>query len=329
MTDPTSAPLRVAIVGSGGMAVARAERIAARSDMDLVSIAARNPETRVALAERFGVEHTQDWESAVGRRDVDAVIVTTHPDTHAPMGAAALAAGKHLFSESPLALTPLDASRLLRVAEQRGLVVRVGHTSPLRPGPRLVRQQVAALGGALHDDLVVHFPHDLRAGRDAGFDQRISGHPLVYAILLGYPAIYGRGPITHIAAAATMEPATGHVFDQAVAVVNLRFQDGGLATITYRRGFDGDAESGRRVICRQGVVDFSEAADHIGVSDADGPRMLLIPDGDPWDDELNEFVAAIREGRPMSISSQEAARVVNIIDAARRAADAGSAFAEI
>lgn len=328
MTDPTSAPLRVAIVGSGGMAVARAERIAARSDMDLVAIAGRNPETRAALAERFGVEHAQDWQSTVAHPDVDAVIVTTHPDTHAPMGAAALAAGKHLFSESPLALSPLDASRLLHLADQSGLVIRVGHTSPLRPGPRLVREQTAALGGALHDDLVVHFPHDLRAGRDAGFDQRISGHPLVYAILLGYPAIYGRGPITHIAAAVTQEPE-GHVFDRAVAVVNLRFQDGGLATITYRRGFDGDAESGRKVVCRHGVVDYSEAADHIGVTDADGPRMLLIPDADPWNDELSEFVAAIREGRPMSVSAWEAARIVDIIDAARRSADAGSAFPEI
>ncbi|MCY3957173.1 MAG: Gfo/Idh/MocA family oxidoreductase [Chloroflexi bacterium] len=326
MPESATVVLRVAIVGSGGMAVARAERIAARSDIDLVAIAGRNPETRAALAARFGVEHSEDWEATVARADVDAVIVTTHPDTHAPMGAAALAAGKHLFSESPLALAPLDAGRLLSLADQRNLVIRVGHTSPLRPGPRLVREQVAALGGALHDDLVIHFPYDLRAGRDAGFDQRISGHPLVYAILLGYPAIYGRGPITHIAAAATMEP-DGHVFDRAVAVVTLRFQDGGLATITYRRGFDGDSESGRTVICRQGVVDFNEAADHIGVRGADGARMLLIPDGDPWNDELSEFVAAIREGRPMSVSAQEAARVVDIIDAARRAADAGSALA--
>ncbi|MDE2867320.1 MAG: Gfo/Idh/MocA family oxidoreductase [Chloroflexota bacterium] len=323
MPEPAPSPLRVAIVGSGGMAVARAERIAARTDLDLAAVAGRNPETRAALAARFDVEHSEDWEATVTRPDVDAVIVTTHPDTHAPMGAAALAAGKHLFSESPLALTTLDASRLLRVAEERRLVIRVGHTSPLRPGPRLVREQTAALGGALHDDLTVHFPYDLRAGRDAGFDQRISGHPLVYAILLGYPAIYGRGPITHIAAAATMEPA-GHVFDRAVAVVNLRFQDGGLATITYRRGFDGSSESGRTVICRRGTVDFSEAADHLGVTDADGARMLPIPDEDPWNDELTEFVAAIREGRPMSVSAQEAARVVDIIDAARRAADRGA-----
>ena len=328
MPEPAPSPLRVAIVGSGGMAVARAERIAARSDLDLVAVAGRNPETRAGLAARFDVEHSEDWEAKVTRPDVDAVIVTTHPDTHAPMGAAALAAGKHLFSESPLALTPLDAGRLLRLAAQRNLVIRVGHTSPLRPGPRLVREQVAALGGALHDHLVVHFPFDLRAGRDAGFDQRISGHPLVYAILLGYPAIYGRGPITHIAAAATMEPA-GYVYDRAVAVVNLRFQDGGLATVTYRRGFDGESESGRTVVCRQGTVDFSEAADHIGVRDADGARMRPIPDGDPWNDELSEFVAAIRQGRPMSVSAQEAARVVDIIDAARRAADAGSAFAEV
>ena len=328
MSEAPSAPLRVAIVGSGGMAVARAERIAARSDLDLAAVAGRNPETRAALAARFDVEHSEDWEATVTRPDVDVVIVTTHPDTHAPMGAAALAAGKHLFSESPLALTPRDADRLLRLADRGSLVTRVGHTSPIRPGPRLVREQVAALGGALHDDLVIHFPYDLRAGRDAGFDQRISGHPLVYAILLGYPAIYGRGPITRIAAAATMEPA-GHVYDRAVVVVNLRFQDGGLATITYRRGFDGTSESGRTVICRQGTIDFSEAADHIGVTDADGTRMLPIPDGDPWSDELSEFVAAIREGRPKSISAQEAARVVDIIDAARRVADASSSFAEI
>ena len=328
MSESPSAPLRVAIVGSGGMAEARAERIAARPDMELVAIAARNPDTRAALAERFGVEHTQDWESTVARSDVDAVIVTTHPDTHAPMGAAALAAGKHLFSESPLALTPRDAGRLLRLADQGNLVIRVGHTSPLRPGPRLVREQVAALGGALHDDLVVHFPFDLRAGRDAGFDQRVSGHPLVYAILLGYPAIYGRGAITHIAAAATMEPA-GYVYDRAVAVVNLSFQDGGLATITYRRGFDGDSESGRTVICRRGTIHFDEAADHIVVTDTDGARMLAIPDEDPWNDELSEFLAAIREGRPMSVSAQEAARVVGIVDAARRAAESGRAAAGI
>lgn len=328
MTELAPDPLRVAIVGSGGMAMARAERIAARADMELVIIAGRNPETCAGLAARFGVEHTQDWESTVARDDVDAVVVTTHPDTHAPMGAVALAAGKHLFSESPLALAPLGAARLLRLADERGLVIRAGHTSPLRPGPRLVREQVDALGGGLHDDLVVHFPFDLRAGRDAGFDQRISGHPLVYAILLGYPAIYGRGPITHLAAAATMEPA-GHVFDRAVAVVNVRFQDGGLATITYRRGFDGSSESGRTVICRQGTVDFSEATDHIGVTDANGARMLPIPDADPWSEELSEFVAAIRDGRPMSVSAQEAARVVNIVDAARRAAESGEAVAGI
>ncbi len=322
MPERPSAPLRIAIVGSGGMAVARAERIAARSDMTLVAVAGRNPDTRAALAAQFGVEHSADWESTVTRPDVDAVIVTTHPDTHAPMGAAALAAGKHVFSESPLALTPREASRLLRLADQRRLVIRVGHTSPLRPGPRLVREQTAALGGSLHDDLLVHFPNDLRAGRDAGFDQRVSGHPLVYAILLGYPAIYGRGPITHIAAAATQEPA-GHVFDRAVAVVNLRFEDGGLATITYRRGFDGISASGRTVICRRGSIRFVEGADHILITDPDGPRELAIPDEDPWNDELTEFVAAIRDGRAMSVPAEEAARVVGIVDAARRAADAG------
>ena len=322
MSECPSTPLRVAIVGSGGMAVARAARIAARPDMSLVAVAGRNPDTRAALAGRFGAEHSADWPATVARADVDAVIVTTHPDTHAPMGAAALTAGKHLFSESPLALTPLDASRLVGLADRQGLVIRVGHTSPLRPGSRLVREQTAALGGALHDDLLIHFPNDLRNGRDAGFDQRISGHPLVYAVLLGYPAFFGRGPITHIAAAAALEPE-GQIFDRAVAVLDLRFENGGLATVTYRRGFDGPSDSGRTVVCRRGSIRFVEGANHIVVTNQDGSRELPIPEEDPWNDELTEFLAAIREGRPMSVSAQEAARVVDIVDAARRAAEAG------
>ena len=324
MPDRAPAPLRVAIVGSGGMAVARAERIAARPDMTLVAVAGRNPDTGAALAARFGVGHSADWEATVARADVDAVIVTTHSDAHAPMGAAVLAAGKHLFSESPLALTPLDAARLLRLADQRRLVIRVGHTSPLRPGSRLVREQTATLGGALHDDMLIQFANDVRAGRAAGFDQRVSGHPLVYAVLLGYPAIYGRGSITRISADAVLEPA-GDVFDHAIAVVVLRFEDGGLATITHRRGFDGPSDSGRTVICRHGSIRFVEGADHIVVTDQDGPRKLEIPDEDPWNDELTEFVAAIRDGRAMSVPPEEAARVVDIVDAARRAAEAGAA----
>ena len=88
-------------------------------------------------------------------------------------------------------------------------------------------------------------------------------------------------------------------------------------------GFDGPSDSGRTVICRRGSIRFVEGADHIVVTDPKGPRELAIPDEDSWNDELTEFVAAIRDGRAMSVPAEEAARVVGIVDAARRAADAG------
>ncbi len=339
MPVSASGLLGVAIVGSGGMAAARAEDLAACGGARLVVIAGRNQRTAAALARRFGVEHSRDALAAVRRGDVDAVMVTTHPDTHAAFGAAALAAGKHLFSESPLALTPLDAAQLLDLARAHGLVVRVGHTSPLRPAPRLIRAQVNALGGALHDTLVIQFPNDRRAGRGAGFVPSVSGHPVTYAVVLGLQVIHGRGPIVRIDAAAAVDGADGRhaeveapaagaglrPFERCAAVVTLQFQDGGLATIVYRRGFDGPSSAGRVVVCRRGEVRYQEGADHVRVVGPDGARALPVPAADPWAEELDEFLAAVGHGRPMSISAADAARVVALVDAARRAAERGPA----
>ena len=151
MDKDASGHVRVAIVGSGQMAGARGERLANSSHTSVVAVAARNQKTGTELAAQHGVEYTQDWRATVRRPDVDAVVLTTHPDTRAEMGMAVLSAGKHLFTESPLAMSPREGSRLLAVANENGLVIRVGHTSVIRPAQCLIREQIAALGGPVHD----------------------------------------------------------------------------------------------------------------------------------------------------------------------------------
>jgi predicted dehydrogenase len=59
---------------------------------------------------------------------VDAVVVATPPTTHAPLALAALAAGKHVLVEKPLATTGADARRLINAAQDAGRVLMVGHT---------------------------------------------------------------------------------------------------------------------------------------------------------------------------------------------------------
>lgn len=309
--------VRVAIVGSGQMAGVRAERLADSSHTSVVAVAARNQKTGTELAARHGVEYTPDWRATIGRPDVDAVVLTTHPDTRVEMGMAVLNAGKHLFTESPLALSPRDGSRLLAVANESGLVVRVGHSSVIRPAQCLIREQIAVLGGSVHDHAVVQPSDDARRGRRPGFDQRISGHPAVYAVILGLQVIYARGPIMEVSAGTWMEPE-GDVFDRCAVHVTLRFEDRGLATISYRRGFSGQAQAGRNVLCRNGSITYADGAGHITVTASGESRDIPVPEADPWREELDEFVESIGTGRPMTISATEAMRVVSIFDAVRR-----------
>ena len=93
------------------------------------------------------------------------------------------------------------------------------------------------------------------------------------------------------------------------------FEDRGLATISYRRGFAGQAKAGRNVLCRNGSITYTDGAGHISVTASGGSRDVPVPEADPWLEELDEFVAAIRTGESMSVSVMEAARIVSIIDA--------------
>src|SRR6188508_1405137 len=86
---------------------------------------------RVAeAAERLGWAETEtDWHRLLERPDVDLVDICTPGDTHAEIAIAALAAGKHVLCEKPLANTVAEAVAMAEAAEQaraNGQVAMVG-----------------------------------------------------------------------------------------------------------------------------------------------------------------------------------------------------------
>jgi predicted dehydrogenase len=73
---------------------------------------------------------------------VDAVVVATQPTSHVQLGLQALAAGKHLLVEKPLATTTADAEALVRAAEDADRVLMVGHTFEHNPAVWVMRELV-------------------------------------------------------------------------------------------------------------------------------------------------------------------------------------------
>jgi predicted dehydrogenase len=73
---------------------------------------------------------------------VDAVVVATHPTSHVRLGLQALAAGKHVLVEKPLATTTADAQALVRAADRARAVLMVGHTFEHNPAVWAMRDLV-------------------------------------------------------------------------------------------------------------------------------------------------------------------------------------------
>jgi predicted dehydrogenase len=75
-----------------------------------------------------GLEVTLDHQDLLKRDDLDAIVVATPPETHHAFTMEALAAGKHVFVEKPLAVTGAECAEMVGRADELGLVLLTGHT---------------------------------------------------------------------------------------------------------------------------------------------------------------------------------------------------------
>ncbi len=134
MASSQTGPLRVALLGQQFMGRAHANAwgqagrfFETRRKPSLEIVAARDAKRLAAFAATWGfARHTTDWKAAVADPDVDLVDIGTPNHLHAPQGLAALAAGKHVAIEKPLA-GALDDARALRDAAR--LAARRGQHS--------------------------------------------------------------------------------------------------------------------------------------------------------------------------------------------------------
>ncbi|GIM88969.1 Gfo/Idh/MocA family protein [Paractinoplanes toevensis] len=111
-------------------------------------VCGRSPDGVAAAAARLGWEsHTTDWRSVIERDDVDLVDICTPGDTHAEIALAALAAGKHVLCEKPLANSVAEAREMAAAAtaaQARGVRTMCGFNYRRVPAVALMRRMVEA-----------------------------------------------------------------------------------------------------------------------------------------------------------------------------------------
>ncbi|PWT99264.1 MAG: hypothetical protein C5B51_27575 [Terriglobia bacterium] len=87
-----------------------------------------------------------EWQSAVSDPRIRTILLALPHHLHRPVAEAAIAQGKHVFVEKPIAHNREDADAMIRAARQAGVVLAVGENVPFRPDIRLATSLLAEIG---------------------------------------------------------------------------------------------------------------------------------------------------------------------------------------
>ena len=189
------------------------------------------------LADKYGIEKVyDDYKEMLADKDIDAVLVCSSTDTHADISIEAAKAGKHVFCEKPVDLTPEKVQAVIDAVAEAGVKLQVGFNrrfdhnfahvrSLINEGkvgnlelikitsrdPEPPPAEYAAVSGGMFLDMTIH---------DFDMARFLAG-----------------SDVTEVYASATclVDPAIGEAGDVDTAIINLKFENGALGVIDNSR----------------------------------------------------------------------------------------------
>ena len=299
-------------------------------DVTVAAVAARDKSRADAFALRHAIPVAYgSYDELLADPDIDAIYNPLPNSQHGPWTLKAIAAGKHVLCEKPLASNAEQAEQVAAAAAAAGLVVMEAMHYRYHPLIQRLRELVTELGPVQHlqcwTSFVITDPDDIR------YDYDLAGGALMdggcYAV--DCLRLLGGGEPTVSGALADPWPSSrgesGEAADRATAV-RLVFPGG--ATGWFESAFtrDGEFRADVHVSCRDGQVwmqNFILA--HLGrlVATRKGSEIAderATGDTATYSYQLRAFAAAIEAGDPVPTSAAQAVPTMRVIDDAYRAA---------
>src|SRR5262249_44249226 len=140
--EPMAATLKVGIIGTGFGSTVQIPAFRAHPRVEVVAVASGQPGKARKVADGFGIPHAFDAYADLGRAAPDLVSIPTPTYLHPPRAMAALAAGRHVLCEKPMALAVGQATEMLETAERAGVVHVIDHELRFNPNRRKVKRLI-------------------------------------------------------------------------------------------------------------------------------------------------------------------------------------------
>jgi predicted dehydrogenase len=326
-------PVRVALIGMGWWGRKMLSVLdAAPRDIRVVRAVEPNLDPVRELCASHGVTLTADYVDALNDPVVEAVVLATPHALHETQLAQAVAAGKHVFCEKPLALTRAGAERAVALCREAGLVLGMGHERRWEPPVAdLLAKADAGVLGRIHQ-IEANFSHDkfLTLDRDnwrLNVDHAPAGGMTATGIHLLDLSVRLLGPAERVLCICEQLSSDLPQGDTVAAYV--KFKGGGTSYVSA--SLANPFMSRFAVFGAKGWIDIRDKA-HVEAPDGwivtsamtGGPISTVeVPPAEPVKDNLVAFARAIRGVAPYPITADHLVNTIALLEAVFASAHSG------
>jgi predicted dehydrogenase len=325
-------PLRVAVVGCGDISKAYAETLVPHDTIDVLGATDLMPERAQVFVDATGGRTYASLDEILADDRVEVVLNLTIHQAHEDVIRRSLQAGKHVFSEKPLAVDPGTAAELVDLAEQSGLrlgCAPVGFLGEAQQTAwKLLRERTVGAVRAVYAEVNWGRPESWHANPKPFYEVGPVFDVGVYPLTI-LTTIFGAARRVTAAGSVLLADRTtldGEEFivatpDFAVALVE--WPDGPVARVTVNfyvphlsrqpPGIEFHGDEGSLNLASW--FQFNAKVERCAFGEKYAPVELVrepFP-GCEWSRGLVEMGDAIREGRPQRVTGRQAAHVVEIM----------------
>jgi 2-hydroxy-4-carboxymuconate semialdehyde hemiacetal dehydrogenase len=312
--------MKICLAGTGAMGVIHMKALAKIEGVEVVSIAARTEASAKAFADEWKIPFASaSLDACIDRPGVDAVILTTPSDQHADQTRLALAKGKHVQVEIPMALNLADSERMLAASVAAGKTLMVTHTRRFSSPHREIKRRIREGSFHLHHMVVeTYFFRRTNLnmhGQPRSWVDNLLWHHGCHSVdiaqwILDDPNwdVWGQKGPTH--------PELGIPMDLTVA---MKSRQGPLFSMAMSFNNKGPFGGFYRYIGEEDTYKVYRDA----MTDSEGRDVPLDPVL-AFDRQDVEFVSAIREGREPESSAASCVPTMALLDRIDRAMEAGT-----
>lgn len=316
----TSSVLRWGVLGTAGINHAIVPAIQAAANCEVFAIASRSPERARQQADALGIPHSYGtYEAMLADPEVDAIHLSLPNFLHLEWVLAAVAAGKHVLCEKPMAITARDAQQMVDAARAAGVLL--AEAFMYEHHPRYDRLHAIVRTGEIGDVRSISGTFTFDASDETGLTA-FAGHP-------GSGAVYDVG--CYVVHAARRLLGTEPLAVTALAQVSVPHGDIDMMTSALVE-FPGDVsllmqcgmwtadEDSLRILgsagrievssaffCASGSVDFT-------VHNTSGARIEILPEATHYTVQAERFAAGVLQGSPLRYPDDDPVRGAAVLE---------------